>query len=255
MAIYRRNASIIRHEKIGTEIFDLTIHFPEAAAEAVPGQFVCLYCKDGSRLLPRPISICDTEKEQGLIRMVYRIAGKGTREISGYKSGQMIEVMGPLGNGFTPNEEEAILIGGGIGIPPMLALAKSLAGVKKVVLGYRDETFLLKEFQEVCDTFVATEDGSLGTRGTVIDAMTEHGVSGKSIYACGPMPMLKAIAAFANEKGMYAQISLEERMACGIGACLGCICKTKDKNHHTNVGNARICKDGPVFDAKEVLFL
>ena len=101
---------------------------------------------------------------------------------------------------------------------------------------------------------VATEDGSCGTKGTVIDAIKEAGVDGKVIYACGPMPMLKALAEYAEAHDMEAQISLEERMACGIGACLGCICKTKKKDHHTNVNNQRICKDGPVFDAKEVVF-
>ena len=101
---------------------------------------------------------------------------------------------------------------------------------------------------------VATEDGSAGTKGTVIDAIEAAQVSGEIIYACGPMPMLKALAEYADAHGMEAQISLEERMACGIGACLGCICKTKEKDHHTNVNNTRICKDGPVFDAKEVVF-
>ena len=106
----------------------------------------------------------------------------------------------------------------------------------------------------MCDVKIATEDGSQGAKGTVIDAIEKYGVEGKIIYACGPMPMLKALAAYAEEHGMEAQISLEERMACGIGACLGCICKSKTKDHHTNVNNTRICKDGPVFDAKEVVF-
>ena len=139
-------------------------------------------------------------------------------------------------------------------IPPMLELAKQLNVEKTVVLGYRTSTFLKDEFEAVCDVKVATEDGSQGTKGTVIDAIEKYGVEGKVIYACGPMPMLKALAVYAEEHGMEAQISLEERMACGIGACLGCICKTKEKGHHTNVNNTRICKDGPVFDAKEVVF-
>ncbi len=162
--------------------------------------------------------------------------------------------MGPLGNGFALKEEKAIIIGGGIGIPPMLELAKQLNVEKTVVPGYRTSTFLKDEFEAVCDVKVPTEDGSQGTKGTVIDAIERYGVEGKVIYACGPMPMLKALAVYAEEHGMEAQISLEERMACGIGACLGCICKTKEKGHHTNVNNTRICKDGPVFDAKEVVF-
>ena len=163
-------------------------------------------------------------------------------------------MLGPLGNGFTMKEEKAIIVGGGIGIPPMLELARQLSCEKTVVLGYRDELFLKEEFDSCADVVVATEDGSCGTKGTVIDAIKAAQVSGDIIYACGPMLMLKALAEYADEYGMEAQISLEERMACGIGACLGCICKTKEKDHHTNVNNTRICKDGPVFDAKEVVF-
>ena len=170
------------------------------------------------------------------------------------REGDSLEVLGPLGNGFTMKEEKAIIVGGGIGIPPMLELAKQLSCEKTVVLGYRDELFLKDEFESYADVAVATEDGSCGTKGTVIDAIKEAGVDGKVIYACGPMPMLKALAEYAEAHDMEAQISLEERMACGIGACLGCICKTKKKDHHTNVNNQRICKDGPVFDAKEVVF-
>ena len=224
------------------------------AKEAVPGQFVSLYCEEHSRLLPRPISICEIDKKRSAIRLVYRLAGEGTKEFSEMKEGDTLEVMGPLGNGFALKEEKAIIIGGGIGIPPMLELAKQLNVEKTVVLGYRTSTFLKDEFEAVCDVKVATEDGSQGTKGTVIDAIEKYGVEGKVIYACGPMPMLKALAVYAEEHGMEAQISLEERMACGIGACLGCICKTKEKGHHTNVNNTRICKDGPVFDAKEVVF-
>ena len=121
-------------------------------------------------------------------------------------------------------------------------------------MGYRDELFLKEEFEDVADVKIATEDGSMGTKGTVIDAIKACNVDGAVIYACGPMPMLKALAEYAEEHQMEAQISLEERMACGIGACLGCICKSKEKDHHTNVNNKRICKDGPVFDAKEVVF-
>ena len=196
----------------------------------------------------------DINKEEGTLRVVYRVAGEGTKEFSEMKEGDTLEVMGPLGNGFALKEEQAIIIGGGIGIPPMLELAKQLNVEKTVVLGYRTSTFLKDEFEAVCDVKVATEDGSQGAKGTVIDAIEKYGVEGKVIYACGPMPMLKALAVYAEEHGMEAQISLEERMACGIGACLGCICKTKEKDHHTNVNNTRICKDGPVFDAKEVVF-
>ncbi len=246
--------TVISQECIAKDIYSMWISTKAIAREAKPGQFVSVYTKDASRLLPRPISLCEIDREKDALRIVYRIAGDGTREFSRLRAGDTIDILGPLGNGFTMKNEKAIIIGGGIGIPPMLELAKQLDAEKTVVLGYRTSTFLKEEFEEVCDVKIATEDGSQGAKGTVIDAIEKYGVEGKVIYACGPMPMLKALAAYAEEHGMEAQISLEERMACGIGACLGCICKSKTKDHHTNVNNTRICKDGPVFDAKEVVF-
>ena len=254
MEMIKETAKVVRQQQIDEGIFDMELSFPKGAALAKPGQFIAMYCNDKSKLLPRPISICGINKEEGTLRVVYRVAGEGTKEFSEMKEGDTLEVMGPLGNGFALKEEKAIIIGGGIGIPPMLELAKQLNVEKTVVLGYRTSTFLKDEFEAVCDVKVATEDGSQGAKGTVIDAIEKYGVEGKVIYACGPMPMLKALAVYAEEHGMEAQISLEERRACGIGACLGCICKTKEKDHHTNVNNTRICKDGPVFDAKEVVF-
>ena len=118
--------------------------------------------------------------------------------------------------------------------------------------GYRDELFLTKELQENGSLYIATEDGSCGTKGTVIDAIKDKGIQGDVIYACGPTPMLRAIKEYAMEKGIECQLSLEERLACGIGACLACVCKSKDKDAHSNVNNKRICKDGPVFLAEEV---
>ena len=250
----KERAVIVSQKCIGTDIYDMVLSFPRGAKEAKPGQFIAMYCEDGTKLLPRPISICGIDAENGTLRVVYRIAGEGTRLFSKMKEGDSLEVLGPLGNGFTMKEEKAIIVGGGIGIPPMLELAKQLSCEKTVVLGYRDELFLKEEFDACADVVVATEDGSCGIKGTVIDAINEANVDGAVIYACGPMPMLKALAEYAEAHNMEAQISLEERMACGIGACLGCICKTKKKDHHTNVNNQRICKDGPVFDAKEVVF-
>ena len=267
MEMIKETAKVVRQQQIDEGIFDMELSFPKGAALAKPGQFIAMYCNDKSKLLPRPISICGINKEEGTLRVVYRVAGEGTKEFSEMKEGDTLEVMGPLGNGFALKEEKAIIIGGGIGIPPMLELAKQLNVEKTVVLGYRTSTFLKDEFEAVCDVKVATEDGSHGAKiegnrlglGTNLFSnektlIEKYGVEGKVIYACGPMPMLKALAVYAEEHGMEAQISLEERMACGIGACLGCICKTKEKDHHTNVNNTRICKDGPVFDAKEVVF-
>ena len=254
MSIIKETATVVSQKEIGTGICDMVLLFPKGAKEAKPGQFLAMYVNDQTKLLPRPISICGIDAAAGTLRVVYRIAGEGTRLFSEMKAGDTLEVMGPLGNGFDMKDEKAIIVGGGIGIPPMLELAKQLECEKTVVLGYRDELFLKEEFEQVADVKVATEDGSCGTQGTVIDAIKACNVEGAVIYACGPMPMLKALAEYAQEHQMEAQISLEERMACGIGACLGCICKSKEKDHHTNVNNKRICKDGPVFDAKEVVF-
>ena len=141
-------------------------------------------------------------------------------------------------------------------MPPMLQLAKEMRAAGEnlqVVMGYRNaDTFLLDEFEAVAETFVATEDGSLGTKGNVIDAIKNEKLNADVIYACGPTPMLRALKNYAEENSMVCYISMEERMACGIGACLACVCKSRDKDAHSNVNNKRICKEGPVFNAKEV---
>ncbi len=245
-------AEIVRQDNIATDIFSMVISAGSIAKNAVPGQFVDLYSEDGSRLLPRPISICDADKDARTIRLVYRVAGKGTKEFSGLQSGDKIDLLGPLGNGFTLSDKKAILIGGGIGIPPMLSLAKTLDCEKSIVLGYRDEEFLANEFKPYGNVYMSGESGTIGIKGTVMDAIREYGVTGDIIYACGPTPMLKAVQAYASEHDIEAQLSLEEHMACGIGACLACVCKSKDVDDHSKVKNKRVCKDGPVFDAREV---
>jgi len=151
-------------------------------------------------------------------------------------------------------EGKNVLIGGGIGIPPMLALAKALKKDVTVVLGYRDSNLFLKEeFEPYAKVVIATDDGSVGTKGNVIDAIREEELEADTLYACGPMPMLRGVKAYAEEKDILAQVSLEEKMACGIGACLGCVCQSKEKDSHSHVNNKRVCKDGPVFDAREII--
>lgn len=249
-------ARITSQVELASGIYSMWLKFPEdynVAGMAVAGQFLSLYSADGSRLLPRPISICEINAAERMLRIVYRVAGQGTEEFSRKDTGDVIPVMGPLGNGFTKREGSSLLIGGGIGIPPMLELAKDLSGSVQVVLGYRDATLFLKEeFEPYASVYVATEDGSVGVQGNVIDAIEAAGIQADTIYACGPMPMLRGVKAFAEKHAVPAQISLEERMACGIGACLGCVCKTKETDAHSHVNNTRICKDGPVFDAQTV---
>ena len=254
MAKLKMTAAVTSQVQLAEGIYDLRLAAGEIAAQAVPGQFVSLYSKDGSRLLPRPISLCGIDKEKGELRLVYRVAGKGTAEFSGMRTGMQLKVVGPLGNGFPQKNKKAFLIGGGIGIPPMLELAKELDCEKQIVLGFRDELFLLEDFRNRGQIYIATEDGSAGTEGNVLDAIRENGLDADIIYACGPTPMLRAIKEYAAEQNIECWISMEERMACGIGACLACVCKSKEKDAHSNVKNKRICKEGPVFLAQEVEF-
>lgn len=250
----KEKAVIIRKEEISSGIFDIWIRTNKIAETAKAGQFTALYCRDGSRLLPRPISICEINRQENAIRLVYRVAGKGTEEFSHMKEGMEIDLMGPLGNGFPFRNKAALIIGGGIGIPPMLELAKQLDVPKQAVLGFRDELFLYEDLKKYAPVYVATEDGSRGTKGNVLDAVLENGLKADVIYACGPLPMLRALKKYAAENGLECYVSLEERMACGIGACLGCVCRSKETDSHTNVKNKRICKEGPVFAAEEVDF-
>ena len=230
----------------------------EAAKTARPGQFISMYTNDGSKLLPRPISICEIDTETSKLRVVYRVTAEktGTEQFSKMKAGDTLPIIGPLGNGF-PLEagkgKRAFLIGGGIGVPPILELAKQLDCEKQIIMGYRDaDTFLKEQFEENGTVYISTEDGSVGTKGNVMDAIRENGLEADIIYACGPTPMLRAIKQYAEEQGIECYISLEERMACGIGACLACVCQSKEKDHHSNINNKRICKDGPVFLSTEV---
>ncbi len=255
---YREGVKVLSCEEIGKDIFSLRLQTEQIAAAAVPGQFVSVYANDSARLLPRPISICEADRETGVLRLVFRIAGKGTAEFSHLKEGDSVQIAGPLGNGFpleAARGRRVFLIGGGIGIPPMIETAKWIcrdfaAADVKAVLGYRDEQFLREDFP--CETVIATEDGSDGTKGNVIDAIEAGKLSADVIFACGPTPMLRALKAYASEHGIECWLSLEEKMACGIGACLSCVCKSTEIDDHSQVKNKRVCTEGPVFLSTEV---
>lgn len=254
---YTETCKVVSQQRLAEDIFDLRIQTEHIAGEAVPGQFISLFTNRGDKLLPRPISLCGIEAETGVLRLVYRVTGPetGTEEFSRLKTGDSLRVMGPLGNGFPLAEAEGksvFLMGGGIGIPPMLETARRLKAEKVSVLGYRSKTFLAEEFAQVSSCVIATEDGSVGTKGNVLDAVRAEGIEADVIFACGPTPMLQAIKAYALEKGIPCWVSMEERMACGIGACLGCVCRSTEVDGHSHVHNKRVCKDGPVFLSTEV---
>ena len=250
-------ARVYRQQQIAPGIYDMWIS-TTLARQARPGQFISVYTQDKSVLLPRPISICETDAANGRLRIVYRVAGKGTAEFSGYEAGRRVDILGVLGNGFPLEKAEGkrvFLMGGGIGIPPMLALAKAVEGAASVdvIVGYRDrELFLAAELSRYGPVHIATEDGSVGTKGNVMNVIEEEKLEVDVIFACGPMPMLRAVKQYAAQKGIEAYISLEERMACGVGACLGCVVRTRETDHHSHVNNARICTDGPVYAAEDV---
>lgn len=252
-------AEVLAADRLAEEICSLVLRVGFAGRVGA-GQFVSLFSQDGAKLLPRPISVCGADPVKGEIRLVFRIAGAGTREMASLRPGSRIGVMGPLGNGFPLEKlagKKVLLLGGGIGIPPMLMLGRALkeTGNTEVVCaaGYRTaDTYLLEELRETGRVLVSTDDGSLGVKGTVLDAVRADGLIPEVICACGPKPMLKAVKEYAAQLGAPAWISLEERMACGVGVCLGCVTKTVGQDAHSMVHNARVCTDGPVFAAEEV---
>lgn len=253
--------TVLDNTRLAEDVYSLLVQYDAGMEpeEVRPGQFAGIFPKDGSMLLMRPISICEWRPGIRSLRFVYRTAGRGTHEFARLAAGDRIDLLGILGNGYDISKLEGksvLLLGGGIGIPPMLGLAETLYGqAQKVtaVMGYRDsDLFLTEDFEPYADLLIATEDGSIGTRGNVLDAVRENNVECDAVCACGPLPMLRAVKHFASDRGVPAYISLEERMACGVGACLGCVTKTVHTDEHSQVRNARVCTEGPVFDAGEV---
>jgi len=235
----------------------MVLHAPEIAATARPGQFVMVYLERGDLLLPRPISICDADAGAGTVEIVYQVVGKGTAALAQITAGH-VNILGAQGNGFDTegmSPGTVAIVGGGIGTPPLLFLAKKLAeaGISAdVFLGFRDAPILVERFREVVEPLggkvrVASESGSHGIRGYVtelftINAQTENYTK---VFACGPAPMLRALAEISRAESIPCQVSVEERMACGLGTCVGCVVQVG--------GNyVRVCTEGPVFDALDL---
>lgn len=220
------------------------------------GQFLHIKCGDGL-LLRRPISVAwaGWDEPKDLATLIFEVRGEGTRWLSQRKAGDELNVMGPLGNGFDVSKPgRYLLVGGGIGVPPLMQYAECLEWPRAAVLGFRtrDKVFpaITSRFQDHCEqTYICTDDGTLGRHGFVdgqVREILERDSGYAAVLACGPKPMLRNVARVAEEFGVPCQVSMEERMGCGIGACLVCACDMKDGTRK------HVCKDGPVFDAREV---
>ena len=244
---------IINNEKLNDFTFAVTVVCGELASTARAGQFVGINCGEGL-LLRRPISICDICGD--MLKFVYEIKGEGTRKLSEYVTGQKLDILGPLGNGFCLPEGDILAVGGGIGVPPLLFAAQSAKSGVTAVLGFRDSgrVIMKNEFETVCnEVYITTDDGSFGIHGAVtkpLEGLLKRGGYGV-VLSCGPRAMLNGVAKLCEQYGVQCQISLEERMGCGIGACLVCACATARGGE---VQMSRVCKDGPVFDAREVVW-
>lgn len=253
------NLTIVHQEKIADQIFEVVIEGELVSNMTTPGQFVHVKIDRGiDPLLRRPISICNVDLNKKQLTMLYRAGGKGTSLLSQRVKGELVDVMGPLGTGFPVEEakegEVALLVGGGIGVPPLYYLSQQLKarGVKVVhVLGFASakDVFYEEKFAQLGDTYVATVDGTYGSKGFVTDVIEQEGIDFDVLYSCGPNPMLKALEVRFYDRRAY--LSLEERMGCGIGACLACVCHLQDDP--TGTSYKKICTDGPVFPIGEVI--
>lgn len=239
----QNNYKILSNEKIAKDVYKMILEGDTQYITA-PGQFINI--KLDGKFLRRPISVCDCD--ENTITIIYKVVGSGTEYMAGLESGEVLDVLTGLGNGYDISKSsKPLLIGGGVGVPPMYMLAKKLiedGQQPTVILGFntKEEIFFEEEFRALgCDVSVATVDGSYGIKGFVTDAFPDNY---DYFYTCGPMPMFKAIENIAKTSGQY---SFEERMGCGFGACMGCSCKTK-------YGNKRICKDGPVLEREEIIW-
>ena len=244
---------IVSFDEIADDIFDVTVKSEAIASEAKPGQFLHIDCGDAAdNLLRRPISICDAYEDK--VRFIFEKKGSGTDYLSKKKVGDTLDILGPLGNGFSvlPESKKPVIIGGGIGVFPLYMLSTKLDN-PTILLGFRNKSRVCmeEEFSKIGKTTVATDDGSYGYDGYAVNILEKMLKNGECdiVYSCGPMPMLRAVKNMAESHGVKCQLSLEQRMGCGIGACLVCTCETTSKGTHKH---KRVCKNGPVFWSSEV---
>ncbi|MGL4820850.1 MAG: dihydroorotate dehydrogenase electron transfer subunit, partial [Bacilli bacterium] len=250
--ICNEQMTVTNQEQIAKHIYKLTLRGELVNEMKQPGQFVHLRVEDStSPLLRRPISICEIDPSAQTFTMIYRAEGKGTVALSKKTEGDTVDVLGPLGEGFPVEAaqpgETALLVGGGIGVPPLYELAKRLndRGVRTIaVLGFQSEdvVFYEEEFNAIGETYIVTVDGTRGSKGFVTDVICEQVLNFDLFYSCGPTPMLKALSETYSDKRGF--ISLEERMGCGIGACFACVCRTTADP--TGASYVKVCSDGPV---------
>ena len=257
-------AELVDKLQLTQDIYKFTVKAPEIVKQAKPGNFIEIRVSEQTEpLLRRPISIYNLEKEKGILEFIFQVKGKGTKILAKKQKGDLIDIIGPLGYGTfkTENCKNIAVIGGGIGIFPLYELCKNAKqeGIEvNTYLGFRNKEYVVleKEFNEVSDNLtITTDDGSYSKKGFAIDFLSKDIENRKldCIYACGPLPMLRAIRKLAIEKNITCQISLEERMACGLGVCLGCAVKTA-KSSEEAPEYWHVCKAGPVFQAKDVEF-
>lgn len=254
-------SKLINKEKINKDVYKFTVQSEELAKNSKPGQFIEVKCSKGMNVfLRRPFSISDIDEQKGIIEFIFQIRGKGTNELSEFEVNSNIDILGPLGNGFLiDNKYKCVaVIGGGVGIFPLYGLLKRLKSQNSVFLGFRDKSQIIIEnnFRNLGDsTFISTDDGSFGMSGRITDIFIEEMKKSEYdiIYACGPKPMLKEVQKISIAAKIPCQLSLEEQMGCGVGACLGCACKNK-ANNDDEWTYKHICVDGPVFWGNEVIF-
>ena len=268
-AILNIKAKILSRKEVTSKIYLMSVKAPEIAQEALPGQFIHIKCSiDNYPLLRRPLSIHRIDKEKGEIYILFQVVGEGTKLLAQRKVGDNLDILGPLGNGFNiyPESKKIMIIGGGIGVAPLLALCEESIRKGKevrVLIGALKKELVIGEenFRNLgAKVDVATDDGSYKRKGLVTDLLEgiiKEGWLADQIFACGPKLMLKKIVEVSLEAHIDCQVSLEERMACGIGACLGCVCKikTRDKKEgKVKYEFKRVCVDGPIFEGSEVVW-